>query len=298
VEDFETISTSADIGVVRVLHISDSHVSVEGDDTEEVVQFCARMHGAYSSYDRLGSFMSLMDLAIEKDVDLIALGGDQVNYPGPRAVERLTQELKRTRIPWVFTAGNHDWHYEGMPGSSTDLRQRWRQELAPFYAGNDPHASSVEVNGLRFVLIDNSTFQIDDHQLTFFRDSVSDGTPVVLMVHIPLSVPTLRNDRPGKPLCGDPEWGEHTDNGWETERREKWSAAGNLPSTERFLAAAELTPNLVAVLCGHIHQARVDRVSDSASQYVVAPGFDRGCRLIEFTSGYDVEDNGRRRREA
>lgn len=281
-EDFETIITPENTETVRVLHISDSHVSVPGDDSETFSPFCGRMHNAYSTYDRFGSFVSMMDLAVEKDVDLIALTGDHVNYPGPNAVARLVEELERTRKPWVFTAGNHDWHYEGMEGSSRDLRLRWRRELKPFYAGRDPHASSIDVNGLRFVLIDNSTFQVDDHQLAFYQKAVSDDKPVVLLVHIPLSVPAIRIDRPGKPLCGDPEWGENMDQNWETERRERWPATGNLPSTEQFLACAKSTSNLVAVLCGHIHQARVDRVNDMAFQYVTAPGFDRGHRLIRF----------------
>ncbi len=280
--DFETIETHGNTGVVRVLHISDSHVSVPGDDDGIYGSFCRRMHKAYTDFDRLGAFVSLMDLAVESDVDLIALTGDQVNYPGSKAVNRLVEELKRTGKPWVFTAGNHDWHYEGMEGSSRDLRSRWRQELGPFYLGHDPHASSVEVNGVRFLMIDNATYQVDDQQLAFYQDKVADGTPTVLLVHIPLSVPTIRADREGKPLCGDPAWGAKRDRNWETERRERWPVTGNLPSTEEFLSCVASSPNLVAVLCGHIHESRVDRVSDVANQYVTAPGFARGHRLFRF----------------
>ena len=281
-EDFETIATRADTGIVRVLHLSDSHVSVPGDDDETHVPYCHRMHNAYTQFDRLEAFVNLMDLAVESDVDLIALTGDQVNYPGPRAVKRLVEELERTGKPWVFTAGNHDWHYEGMEGSSHDLRCRWRQELGPFYAGHDPHASSIEINGVRFLMIDNSTYQVDDQQLAFYQEQIALGVPIVLLVHIPLSVPTIRADRPGKPLCGDPDWGAGTDRNWETERREQWSLSGNHASTEAFLSCVEETSNLVAVLCGHIHTSRVDRVNDVANQYVTAPGFEQGHRLIRF----------------
>ena len=166
-EVWETISTRADTGTVRVLHISDSHVSVPGDDDEAHIPYCRRMHNAYTDFDRLGAFLNLMGLALASDVDLIALTGDQVNYPGPGAVKRLVEELERTGKPWVFTAGNHDWHYEGLEGSSRDLRHRWRQELGPFYAGHDPHASSIEVDGVQFLMIDNSTYQVDDAQLAF-----------------------------------------------------------------------------------------------------------------------------------
>lgn len=269
--------------LVRVLHVSDSHVSVSGDDEPEVAPFCGRMHAAYSEYDRLGNFLAVMDVAVKQDVDLIVLSGDQVNYPGKRAVARLADALAATGKPWVYTAGNHDWHYEGMPGSSADLRERWRQELTPFYAGADPHASAVDVRGVRFVMIDNSTYQVDDGQLSFFKEQTDTDLPVVLVAHIPLSVPLLRDSRKGKPLSGDPAWGLETDRNWETERRERWPAAGNLPSTEAFLECVAAAPQLVAVLCGHIHEARVDLVSATANQYVVAPGYAGGCRVLEFS---------------
>jgi hypothetical protein len=86
-EDFESIAVSSDIDVVSVIQVSDSLVSMPGDDTEAFAPFCGRMQGAYSAYDRLGYFVSLMDLAVERDVDLIALTGDQVNYPGSCAIE-------------------------------------------------------------------------------------------------------------------------------------------------------------------------------------------------------------------
>jgi len=268
---------------VRVLHVSDSHVSVTGDGEPEVAPFCGRMHAAYSEYDRLGNFLMAMDVAVKQDVDLIVLSGDQVNYPGKRAVARLTDGLTATGKEWVYTAGNHDWHYEGMPGSSADLRERWRQELTPFYAGADPHASAADVRGVRFVMIDNSTYQVDDGQLSFFREQIDTNLPVVLVVHIPLSVSTLRASRRGKPLSGDPAWGAETDRNWETERRERWPTTGNLPSTKDFLADVAAAPQVVAVLCGHIHEARVDPVSATANQYVVAPGYAGGCRVLHFS---------------
>jgi UDP-2,3-diacylglucosamine pyrophosphatase LpxH len=268
---------------IKVLHVSDSHVSVPGDDDEKFSPFCKRMHNAYTQYDRLGAFLAAMDLAREEAVDLIALTGDQVNYPGSRAVDRLVDALKSTGRPWVFTAGNHDWHYEGMPGSSVSLRERWRAELAPLYAGLDTHCASVTCGDVRFVMVDNSNFQVDARQLAFFRTEVQSGVPITLLVHIPLTNPTLRAFREGRPVCGDPEWGEATDTNWETERRERWPATGNLASTEAFVSEVRSAPDLVAVMCGHIHTSRIDAFENRANQYVVEPGFAGGYRLFTFS---------------
>ncbi len=268
---------------LRVMHLTDCHVSVPGDEGGAYAAFSRRMHNAYTDYDRLGAFENLMTVAVDHAVDLIALTGDAVNYPGPEGINLLTRMLEDTGAPWVFTAGNHDWHYEGMPGSSRDLRERWRRELASLYSGHDPHCAAVTINGLRFVLIDNSTYQIDERQLAFYETQTADGNPTVLLVHIPLSVEALRVARPGEPLCGDPCWGADTDGNWEIERRDRWSASGNDVCTEAFLSRVTATRNLLGILCGHIHQARIDPVNDRANQYVTAPGFTGGCRLIQFS---------------
>ena len=77
--------------------------------------------------------------------------------------------MKETGIPYIFTAGNHDWHYEGMEGDLETLRDAWiEKRLLPFYQGNHPLMASYDVKGVRFLAIDNSTYQINKEQLEFF----------------------------------------------------------------------------------------------------------------------------------
>merc|ERR1719181_337255 len=58
--------------------------------------------------------LRLIRKAREENVDLIALGGDIVNYPSPRTVSWVLQQLREAAggIPFVYTSGNHDWHLE------------------------------------------------------------------------------------------------------------------------------------------------------------------------------------------
>lgn len=269
---------------VTVLHVTDSHISCDRETDCPFDDYSARMHDAYGQFDRPGAFRRAMDLAVEKQVDLVALTGDQINYPSVSAVEFVKGEIRRTGIRHVYTSGNHDWHYEGMPGSSRDLQHEWREKrLKPLYADSQAlSCSSMDIGGLRFVMIENGTYQVDEVQLAFFETQLSAGLPTVLLVHIPLCVSGLLGRSDGSPVCGDPSWGALTDRNYVVERRERWPVSGNLPSTMAFVAAVKQAENLVAVFCGHIHQHREDVIHDQAVQYVTEPGFRDGYRLVRF----------------
>src|SRR5690606_16344252 len=80
-------------------------------------------------------FKQLLHYAKEEKVDLIALSGDIFNYPSQVAVAFVKEQLDQTGLPYMYTAGNHDWHYEGMEGSADELRDYWcKKSLAPLYS--------------------------------------------------------------------------------------------------------------------------------------------------------------------
>merc|ERR1719221_2210291 len=60
-------------------------------------------------------FVQLLRTACANNVDLIALGGDIVNFPSNVTVTWVLEQLRGPGcgIPFVYTAGNHDWHKEG-----------------------------------------------------------------------------------------------------------------------------------------------------------------------------------------
>ena len=77
------------------------------------------------------------------------------------------------------------------------------------------------------------------------------------MVHIRLYLDALAKSMSpdghrssGVALCGDPRWGEKTDNGYQTEQRQRWSKDGNATSTVNFIAAVASCKSLIAVLAG------------------------------------------------
>jgi len=114
--------------------------------------------------------------------------------------------------------------------------------------------SAFDIKGVRFLAIDNSTYQINEAQLLFFKEQVASGIPLVLLVHIPMYAP-------GKSIsfgCGNPNWGAATDKNFEIERRPKWPANGHTQTTLNFHKEVFQAPNLLGIFTGHIHRNSIE----------------------------------------
>jgi 3',5'-cyclic AMP phosphodiesterase CpdA len=290
-DDTATIQVPGLDKPVVVLHISDSHVTVPSGKEADYREHAARMDAAFAKerpHYQTGEsalpavhFRKLTELAKAKKVDAIVLTGDIVNNPSQPSVEYVHQLLAETGVPYLYVSGNHDWHYEGLPGSDNALRETWiERRLRPLYAGRNPLCYAVPIDGINFVAIDDSTYQVDDRQLAFFEQELAKGLPTVLLLHIP--VWTEKDAGKSVGSCGDPRWGWDSDGGYQVERRERWSQNGNLKSTTAFVDRVKTAGNLIAVLAGHTHGARSEPLSDSAVQYVARHACDGGCRIVAF----------------
>jgi len=197
---------------VKVVLISDTHLFMDDERGIPFKSFSERMAKAYNQTTHFQtrkkttpkeSFEKTLALAKEGNADLIALIGDIFSFPSELAIEWVRSKLDNTDIPYIYVAGNHDWHYEGMKGNLESLRKTWTEKrLRPLYQGKNPLMSAHDIKGIRFIAIDNSTYQISDEQLTFYSNQISTTLPVVLLVHIPMYAP-------GKKIsygCGNPYW--------------------------------------------------------------------------------------------
>ncbi|MEM9658704.1 MAG: metallophosphoesterase, partial [Planctomycetota bacterium] len=252
---------------VRVLVAADTHLFADDDRGAPFRKFSARMAGAYhvTRHFQTGaetnpeeSFVRLLEQAQEKNVDLVALVGDIFSFPSEAAIEWTLEQLEKSKVRYLYVAGNHDWHYEGMPGSLEELRETWiEKRLKPLYQEKNPLMAAYDVGGIRMLSIDNSHYQIVPEQLTFFRSQVKAGKPLVLMLHIPLFAP-------GRSIgfgCGNPAWGAAAVRNFELERRPRWPASGHTATTTAFHREVFAAPNLLGVFAGHIHEHSVDVVN-------------------------------------
>ena len=235
----------------RLCVIGDTHLSLcDARDADHEIH-CFRMGGRSDPKKKAEiqrHFTRTLARAGEGQVDLIVLVGDIVSFPSLANVEFVRSSLDACGVPWIYVAGNHDWHFEGEEGSDLAQRERWtKTRLAPLYQGENPLMSSRMVKGVRVVMIDNSAYHVLPEQVTFWRQEAAKGDPVCLCMHIPFWQPGW-----DVTTCACPEWGSATDPYWRIERRQRW-ADRLMPSTFAFREAVLSTPNLVGVFAGHEH---------------------------------------------
>ena len=269
----------------NVMQITDSHISCDNDADREYETYSARMNRAFplvthfktnEKVTPLQCFEELMDIARKENVDLIALTGDIVNYPSATAVEAVRKLVTATGIRHIYVAGNHDWHYEGMKGSANELRQEWcTTRLKPLYTGSNLFCSSLIINGINMLTIDNSTYQITEEQLGFYKQQKARPEPLVIFSHIPYYMPSLRI------CCGHPEWGAQADRNYEIERRERWPESGNAPATNELIRQIMTTERLAGIFTGHWHQSSYVTTADK-KQCITAAAFNGQYRMIRF----------------
>lgn len=237
--------------------IGDTHFNYFDERDKEFAANYARMSGITGKDINLPAqvphkyFEEALSTAKKDGVDAILLVGDILSFPTLANVEYAKKKLDECGLPWIYIAGNHDWHFEGLPGSSTQLRETWvEKRLMPLYKdSDDPMMFSRVVKGVRIVAIDNSTYLLSRKQVDFWKSEAAKGEPVLLMMHIPLYVKTGP-----KGCCASPHWGAALDWAWEIERRPRWIEKAT-PETFEFREAVLSTPNLVGVFTGHAHQA-------------------------------------------
>lgn len=248
---------------IKLVFAADTHLSRDDPRGDAFREFSARMAGGYQRTKHFKSgketnpeacFEETLEIAARENADFLVLGGDIFSFPSEAAVEWVMTRLEAAGLPWLYTAGNHDWHYEGMEGRSDDLRTTWIAErLLPLYGGRDPMNAAFELAGVKVLLIDNSTYEISSAQLEFFRREAASGQPMILCVHIPLYVP-------GRPVgfgCGHPAWGAASDKNHLIERRPVW-AEHHSAVTMDFHREVFAAPNLLGIFAGHTHHLSTD----------------------------------------
>ncbi|MBR6672409.1 MAG: metallophosphoesterase [Alistipes sp.] len=248
----------------RLFVISDTHLWLSDEREEPYRANSKRMAAAYNktSHFQTGkptnpeeSLRATVDLAKKNGADVITLLGDMVSYPSERGVELVQEIMNAAGIPWYYTCGNHDWHYEGMEGDRFTLRDTWRKErLLPLFSGKNPNGYVVDVNGVQLLILDTSTYDVLPEQLALTKRVIASGKPFILMMHIPLYAPGRRVSYG----IGNPNWGADNDGGYKIERREQWPAEGHTQTDYEFYEAVTSAPNLLASFSGHVHNNGVD----------------------------------------
>ena len=99
---------------VRVFVIGDTHWGFHD----------ARDDAYAANYKRMAQWPAPADAlpkalkrAKDAKADLVVLVGDNISFPTQANIDHLKQALSESGVDWMYVAGNHDWHFEGLPGS-------------------------------------------------------------------------------------------------------------------------------------------------------------------------------------
>lgn len=272
----------------QVMLITDTHLHLDDERGAPFRKFSARMAASYhkTKHFKTGAFTNPQE-SFEKSlteakaakVDLIAMLGDIFSFPSEAGMDWVSGKLAGAGLPYLYISGNHDWHYEGMPGSLDELRATWTEKrLKPLYQGKDPLMATCDVKGVRFVALDDSTSEINQEQLAFFRAQVASGRPLVLLMHVPLYAP---GRSVGGFAVGHPDWNSKNDKNFAAEGRPQWPESGHTTVTRQFHHEVFAAPNLLGIFVGHIHQASLD-VVNGIPQFVVPANANGGSMIAEF----------------
>lgn len=269
----------------NVMFVSDTHFTIEDERGKDFYQYSKRMGGSAVEPENYGKtngrekyLQASLDKAKKNGSELVILCGDIVNFPSLASVEYIKKMMDESGLNWVYSAGNHDWHYEGEPGSNMEQRAKWTAtNLKPLYQGQNPLYHAQVIHNINFITIDNSLHEITKEQLGFFKAELKKGLPIVLSMHVPLYLQG-HNINYG---CGNPNVNKANDPLYELERREPWPEKGLSPTTFEFRELVLKSPAVIGVFAGHLHSEAIDIVNNKL-QYVQAANFMDKDIMIHF----------------
>jgi len=268
---------------VTLLHLTDSHL-LEVDDREEELELLhdiCRKWKEIENVEQASSslyFHNILKLGNENEVDCTVMTGDVVDFPSLANLEFVKQSLQSISSPYLYTLGNHDWHYPYLEWNDTTRREYYPK----FYdfTGSSPAFQSINVNGIKLIAIDNSNYQISEEQLERFREQLSDGLPCLLFMHIPLYLASLETKVVQKwkaPIM-------MAASGWDRETQQQWKLRDADPSTKEFyhLVTGKEHDQILGIFCGHVHFSHKDEFRPNRFQFITPPCFVGGYRVIKI----------------
>lgn len=241
----------------RIMVEGDSHYVTDDVRGVPYRQYSNRMSGGPKNMMPL---REKLETAQKSGCAAALLLGDTFNFPSEAAIEQLTAVIQQAPLPTYYIAGNHDWHYEGWEGTSDSQRTKFVTErMLPLYGGRDWQAYAVRAGGIKVLMVDDSTCEINATQLDFLKRELADGEPALLCMHVPIYLPWLRGIKDGIDYSiGHPDWDEAHDPYYKIEQRLPWPKEGHSEITYRFYCEVLSTPNLIGVVAGHVHTERLD----------------------------------------
>ncbi len=276
--DSYTIEIPGISGEYDLLFLTDTHIVVPDESADsEIRDYSAQRlehftgEAGFVSSER---FTAWMDYANRTKPDALLLGGDIIDSPSASNIEYLDASFEKLGIPYLYAMGNHDWTYPWEYMTETG-ENNYRPLLEPFMQDNTA-VHTLELPELILVAVDNSNNQIHPDALEEYRQILSWGKPVILLLHVPFYTESLLAEAaeiwPNSVVLGG---GIH---------------GGTYPNdvSAQFMALTTAADSPVAaVLAGHVHfsQESILDGEKKIPQIVGDAGFKGKGASIHITAG-------------
>lgn len=183
---------------IKVVQISDAHLIVcdKNDHCFKDEKF-RKFFFERETIDRVGEVLyaeeeliNSIEYANEVGADLVVFPGDIVEFPTKANVDRMIEIFDKINCDYLYTFGNHDYFYNKDPLSVEEQRRK-NKELFQSRIKNDIDFAVKEINGVKFITIDNSDFQFSDRHYNELKKIFEGEGEVAIFTHIPLASPYL-----------------------------------------------------------------------------------------------------------
>lgn len=265
--------TTIEIGLekpFKILHMTDTHFHYddEGNDHWRKRDFNHDHEGCCVEY-----FKNAVDYAVENNL-LVLHTGDLWDFMSEGNFRAAKEAL--SQIDCIYALGNHELYYDVDENYNVKIA---KTEQVACYLPNDLHFYSRVVNGVNFVTLDNSCYQITEDQLELLKAEAAKGLPIILGVHVPLYVPSLADYMMGiyksAAVMAPPEellarYSDHNRN---------LQAASEITRQAAEYICTE--PTIKAVIAGHTHCNHEGEIAPGKPQFVTHGTYHGYAR--EFT---------------
>ena len=272
----KVIETVLNIGVKKpfeVIHLSDNHLTYADMRDGERKVLLANERKQYFKDPNI-----VLDYAkkLSKDKNLpIVHTGDLIDFVSYANLEKAKEFVDDTDC--FIVAGNHEFSlYVGEAKEDANYRNQ-SLDLVQKYFKNDIRMSSICIEDVTFVGLDNGYYLFDEEELDYLKKVVDNSEKVVLLLHNPLYDKELFNSimtySPAGYLVGVPK--ELMVN-YPLDRYEQQLADD---ITLKTLDYIKNEPKIKAIITGHIHRNYDGKFNDKIPQ-LSTDCFD--IRIIKF----------------
>lgn len=249
-----------------VLHASDTHLALAGDDDSESLRRMAASRTELFGGRQLEALETTVEWA-RHNVDYLVHTGDLVDFVSTANLAAVRRCLGGAAAAFGCV-GNHEFTPSAGVKEASERRKEFRDRLAGAFP-YDPSFASCVVNGVNFVAMDDVFSDVSPELAGRFEAEVRKGLPIVLLVHVPFRTPLVAAGH-------DKYWS------WDRKFRNEpvpfqkgfglceKSSDRDTADFVRYLKSEKL---LKGILAGHLHFSVQDRFSPTAMEYVVGGNF-------------------------